>query len=382
VTTGFAVWREVCKLQDRLVSRDDKEQIMTQTMSTAKKTVFRLVVLGVALSWVATDAAWADKTRAGSSRSSSSSSKVSGSSQSSPSSSGRSAVSRSSAPSARGDRSGVAYRGGPGSRGAVSTRTHERVPARGGHGGGGYYDHGYYYGGYYGIPYYWSPWWGGYWGWGLSIGSGYGGYGGYGYYAPVTYSTRPGYRMGALDLSVRPKNTEVYVDGQYVGLAKRYDGFPSHLWLERGVYEIAFYKPGFATETRTVKVMTDLILDLEVEMNPGEAIQPEMRLRSDDAEDREEQVGSRPRGPQGDLQGRLHVSVEPVNALIYLDGNVLGTGEELAGLRAGLILSAGPHTLEAVRRGFETVEREIVVEPGEELETSLTLKPLGGSASP
>jgi hypothetical protein len=189
--------------------------------------------------------------------------------------------------------------------------------------------------------------------------------------------------MGALDLNVKPKKTEVYVDGQYVGLVRQYDGFPGHLWLERGVYEISFYKPGFETETRTVKILTNLVLDMQIEMLPGEATQPEILFLPGqrDEENDDGVVQHSWRGGGANLHGRLHLEVEPGNADVYLDGNVLGTGDELAALHAGLILSPGTHTLEIVRRGFETVEREIFVEPGEELEFVLTLKPVERAAS-
>jgi hypothetical protein len=123
----------------------------------------------------------------------------------------------------------------------------------------------------YGSSFFWHPYWG-YWGWGHAWGPGYG------YYPPVNYSRTREYRMGALDLRVDPKRAEIYVDGQYVGLAKQYDGFPGHLWLESGVYEIAFYKPGYETQTRTVKVLTDLVLEMDIELLEGHAELPERRF--------------------------------------------------------------------------------------------------------
>ncbi|MCZ6726319.1 MAG: PEGA domain-containing protein [Acidobacteria bacterium] len=267
-----------------------------------------------------------------------------------------------------------------GGSGAARTRTPAaREHSRRGHGRS---SHGHFGRSYFGYPSYsflYSGYWG-YWGWNLGYGYGPGyGYGsGYGYYPPVVYSSRQGYGMGALDLNVKPKQTEIYVDGQYVGLARQYDGFPGHLWLERGVYEISFYKPGFETETRTVKILTNLVLDMHIEMLPGEATKPEMLFRPGEQEENDsDEVARRSwRGGGADLHGRLHLEVEPGNAVVYLDGNVLGTGDELAALHAGLILSPGTHTLEVVRRGFETVERKLIVEPGAELEFVLMLKPV------
>jgi hypothetical protein len=223
----------------------------------------------------------------------------------------------------------------------------------------------------YGSSFFWHPYWG-YWGWGHAWGPGYG------YYPPVNYSRTREYRMGALDLRVDPKRAEIYVDGQYVGLAKQYDGFPGHLWLESGVYEIAFYKPGYETQTRTVKVLTDLVLEMDIELLEGHAELPERRFGAPEADDDDAaEMGARYERRRGasDLQGRLHVRVEPGSALIYLDGNVLGTADELAELHAGLLLSAGLHRIEVVGRGYQSAERELLVEPGEEVELSVDLVP-------
>ena len=345
---------------------------MKPAHAPSKTNAVRILAVSAALIWVAGDLAQAGQGRAGSTRGSSSSSSASSSSSGSQSSgSGRTAVSRSSssrssAPDRGSVRSGSSTRR---SSGAARTRSRERTYHRRGRGHRGYF----------GVPYYWNPW--GYWGWGVTFGHGYG-YGHYGH-QPVVYSSHRGYRMGALDLNVRPKNTEIYVDGQYVGLAKKYDGFPGHLWLENGVYEIAFYRPGFETQTRTVKILTDLILDLDIEMRVGEAVRPEMNFGPEAEDDPSDEgwVESR-RFSRGDYQSRLHLDVEPGAALIYLDGNILGTADELAGLHAGLILSAGRHTLQVVHRGYESVERSIVVEPGEEVQFDLRLEPAAGNASP
>lgn len=356
---------------------------MSKTSPHLRTGLVKVLSLFLAFAWVAANAALADQARAGSSRSgarsssgSSSGSVARGSSSSGSSSAGasrRSAVSRSSS-SSRG--SGGAARTRPHGGGRSVDRHHG-----GSHHGSRYYgSYGYqgYYGSY-GYSRYWNPFWG-FWSFGYGYVPGYGYGPGYGYYPPVVYSDHRGYGMGALDLDVRPKDTEVYVDGQYVGLAKQYDGFPGHLWLEKGVYEVAFYRPGSETQTRTVKILTDLVLDIELEMFEGQAVKPEMRLEPDAREEGVDEYVRRspPRRERAPAvkQSRMHLDVEPGNAVVYLDGNLLGTGDELAGLRAGLILRAGTHTLEVSQEGFESVERRILVEPGEEVDLAFELKPL------
>ncbi len=323
--------------------------------------------LFLAFAWLASDAL-AAQSRAGSTRSGGSSSAGSSSGSGSSSSSTSSGSTSSSGAQRRSavSRSSTSSRG---SAGAARTRPHGTSRRYDRHRGS---RHGY---GYWGYPRYWNPYWG-FWTFNYGYGPGYG----YGYYPPLVYSNHRGYRMGALDFNVHPKNTEVYVDGQYVGLAKQYDGFPGHLWLEKGVYEVALYKPGFETQTRTVKILTDLILDLEIEMYEGQAVKPEMQLEPPPSdEDADEYVRrSPPRREEAPAveQSRMHFEVQPGNAVVYLDGNLLGTGDELAGLHAGLILSAGMHTLEVSREGFETLEQRIVVEPGEEIDLTFELRPV------
>lgn len=336
---------------------------------TADRSALQGFAVALAVLFAAVAVASADD-RAASTRSnsgSSSSSSSSSASSSSGSSSSSSAVSRSSGGSSVSS-SSVSRTTARGREGAARTRT--RHDGRGRHGRGGVrIGHG--------SSFFWHPYWG-YWGWGHAWGPGYG------YYPPVNYSTTRGYRMGALDLRVDPKRTEVYVDGQYVGLAKQYDGFPSHLWLESGVYEIAFYKEGFATQTRTVKILTDLVLELDIRMLEGRAERPEMDYGGSeyggsemDRDDGPEELGARyeRRGGPGGHQARVHFRVEPGSALIYLDGNVLGTADELSGLHAGLLLSAGSHRIEVVQRGFDSAEYDLVVEPGEELDLVVDLEP-------
>ena len=333
--------------------------------------------------WFTVEAAVAaadDKASSSRSRSSSVSSKSSSSGSSARSSgSSSSSSSRRAVPRSGSSRGSDSVRAGSsrarGNNGAARTRSgRERVrPRRGrGHGSYGYgfgYGHGYGYGFRHG---YWHPW--GYWGWGW-----------YGPSAPIVVSHRPGYGMGALDLKIRPKNAEVYIDGQYVGLARQYDGFPGYLWLEKGVYEVSFYKPGFATESRTVKVMTSLVLDVEIGLREGEAVLPEVRFShpADDEAARDEGreiVERMERSRPATERARLHLTVEPASARVYLDGELLGTGEELAGLRAGLMLSPGEHVIEVENDGFETERREVVADAGEGVEMEFRLEPLVAAA--
>lgn len=215
---------------------------------------------------------------------------------------------------------------------------------------------------------YWGPWGYGYWGHPWGYGPGY----------PVAYAAAPGYGMGALDLNVRPKDAEVHVNGQYVGLVRQYDGFPSYLWLERGAYEIAFYRPGHETVVRNFEVFTGLVLDVALELPPGQAVLPARHergaapapplSRSDPAEG--------PAGPEAPLAtGRLELEILPREASVYLDSRFIGTGEELARLHDGLTVEPGAHLLEVLSPGRipETVHFQLA--PGEATRIEVRLDP-------
>jgi len=244
----------------------------------------------------------------------------------------------------------------------------------------------------YGSPY-WRGWYGAYGPWGPSA-----------YWWDSTYYygawdgprvyPRAGERYGALDLDVSPERAEVWVDGQRIGVADEFDGFPSYLWLESGTYDVAFYLPGHKTLARQYTIYGGLVIDVEDRLEKGEAVHPtelaatthvnrDERLRRD-RERRERADVDRQRAPSAlpaspaalDARGEpgtLSLRVEPADASVYLDGRLLGAAGDLARLRAGLIVDPGPHTLEVVRPGYESARQEFEVDAGEELQLEVDL---------
>jgi hypothetical protein len=83
-------------------------------------------------------------------------------------------------------------------------------------------------------------------------------------------------QMGALDLDVKPGRTQVYLNGQYMGTADHYDGWPSYLWLEEGTYEIVFYLDGYRTLARQVSVHPGMVINFEDHLEKGESIRPNL----------------------------------------------------------------------------------------------------------
>ena len=237
-----------------------------------------------------------------------------------------------------------------------------------------YFGYGNYYGGFYGshyyYPYYYSPF---HWG--------------------VPRRAYREYRLGAFDLNVKPKKSEVYLDGQFIGTAGQFDGFPDHLWLEEGSYELIFYRPGLATERRVLSIYPGVVVDVRLRLAPGESVAPDQLTRVDKSQDAAAEVraayesqareagvappASPPVSAELDTRaapGRLRLNVLPADASVYLDGRLLGSGDELERLHAGLVVEAGSHMIEVVRPGYASERLEFAVEGGDEVELEVLLE--------
>lgn len=196
-------------------------------------------------------------------------------------------------------------------------------------------------------------------------------------------------RLGALDLNVKPRKVEVYVDGQYVGLAGKLDGYPSYLWLTEGSHQLVFHREGWETVVRRVSVRPGPVRSLRLTLREGETTAPEELFEAPrTARARSDEPAAAPRTPEAratrersdraemDLRGepgRFRLEIEPRDASVYLDGRFLGSAEELARLHAGMMVDAGEHVIEVQRPGYETETVRFVVEAGDETEVKVDL---------
>lgn len=285
-------------------------------------------------------------------------------------------------------------------RGTYRSGSHRRGGSRGHYGG--------YYGGYYGA-YGYYPW--GWFGFRAFPYSYWGDYYGSPYGHTVVYPNNRYGDAGALDMDVSPERAEVYLDGERIGTADEFDGFPSLLWLERGTYDLAIYLDGFRTIARQVTIYPGLIIDVEDRMERGESVRPEdlptrthvrrdARIREDrereaevDARDRDYRdwrarraqsaaaarqgddgaVGEDERSEIAGDSAAVRIEVEPADASVYLDGRFVGTGSELARLPAGIVVEPGDHQLEVVRPGHQPQRRSFAVRAGEALDLEVEL---------
>ncbi len=254
-----------------------------------------------------------------------------------------------------------------------------------GHYGHGYYGHRHYRPFYYYRPYYhYRPY-------------------PYAYHHYYDYPRYPSRFYGRLDLEVRPKKTtQVYIDGNYVGVAASFDGWPEHLWLEKDSYELIFYNPGYETVVRHVEVRPGALIRIREDMRPGESIPPEELTSAREPEAPRYGPGSRgyaqrepayerraplppaaprePAPPAGsgvtDVRpepARVKLVVAPADATVYLDGRFLGVAGELGEQRSGILIDPGEHVIEVVRPGYRGQELKFEAAPGGEVELEVDL---------
>lgn len=311
--------------------------------------------------------------------------------------------------SVRGGKSGGSsgHTGGRGSgTGAHSGRHH-------GHGGGSYGHHGHrgygrYYG-FYGYPYYGYygfydypffgyygylgfPFFGSYWG------GGYWPYSGYGYGPYRGYAAN----VGAIDLNVKPKKTQVFVNGAAVGKSGKYDGFPSYLWLGEGEYELIFYLDGYETVKKQLEVRANQTLDLNLHMQPGKSVpvselstareenqrqREELKARygrdRDRSQDpvRKRQMKKPPGGGEDegailDMRGesaQVRLLSIPPEAVVYIDDKFVGSGTDLAKSEGLILVDPGSHNLQVLRPGYKEQVIPFKVGEGQSLDLQVDL---------
>lgn len=274
------------------------------------------------------------------------------------------------------------------------TRYEDHGPRRGYHPHRrGYRHHPYHHGRHYHWPRYYHPYRSHL---GLYIGpygyfGGYLGYGyGYGYghpYPHVTYSIGRHPQsdgMGGLDFDVSPEKAEIYIDGQYIGVADQFDGFPSYLWLEKGTYDVVIYREGYETISRQMSIYPGVVIDINDRMKPGDAVHPEElapkstvnrdeRLRRDRERAEEAERSARSTSQRDEKIGRLRLTVLPEDSAVYLDGHFLGIAAEISRLHAGLIVEPGEHLVEVVHPSFDSQSHSIDVERGENIDLEVDL---------
>ena len=81
---------------------------------------------------------------------------------------------------------------------------------------------------------------------------------------------------GAIDLNVKPKKAEVWVDGRLIGKVQDFDGYPSYLWLEEGTHRVVLSLGGYRTYDETITIEPGAVVKLKLKLLPGESDPPKV----------------------------------------------------------------------------------------------------------
>ena len=214
-------------------------------------------------------------------------------------------------------------------------------------------------------------------------------YGPYGYGARrYPYFPYGGYgASGAVRLQVTPPETEVFVDGYYVGLVDSFDGFFQRLRLPPGDHEIELYLEGHESIRRTLYLPPGETYRVRHEMAP---LAPGAPVPT-----RPEPPPPPPAAPPSTAGatsavppalpgvavvdpvgfGTLVVRVQPADAAIVVDGE-RWLGHEAVG-ELMLDLGAGRHRLEVSREGHHPYAVDVDIAPGEETVINVSLPRVG-----
>lgn len=79
---------------------------------------------------------------------------------------------------------------------------------------------------------------------------------------------------GGVDLNIKPKKAEVWVDGEYVGTAGEFDGYPAFLWLPEGEHTITVYRGGYESWERNVAIRPGAVIKVKHKLPEGTSLPP------------------------------------------------------------------------------------------------------------
>jgi hypothetical protein len=311
---------------------------------------------------------------------------------------------------------------------------------RGGYPGGGYrggYNGGYYRGGYYRpayyrpyyypyyrpyyySPYFYSPFYSSFYfgfGWGYpyysSFGWGYPYYGGYpGGPYPYPYYGYSGWASARIE--VKPRDAQVYIDGNFVGLVDDFDGVFQRLDVPPGEHELSIYMPGHQTYSEQTLFRPGQGYSFKTVLQPlppgtPDDPKPQPRQRSSGGGNADQEApppgyGNYPRpdepygqppprdpAPYGRTQpppdrsgdrnrvvvgggfSTLSLRVQPGDAVVQIDGERWDSPD--GGSRLIVQLAAGEHRIEVRKDGFKPYSTTITIRSGEPQTLNVVLPP-------
>jgi hypothetical protein len=195
------------------------------------------------------------------------------------------------------------------------------------------------------------------------------------YYGPLHQWPRnwgPRLDMSSVRLKVKPRSTQVYLNGYYAGLVDDFDGVFERLYVPSGEHLLELYLDGYRTFRRPVYFgagdAPDIVHDMQP-LRPGEASEPPSRPTAlpNGWTSAPPSAGDRPESPFGVFK----IELTPADAELRIDDDRwLGSDG-----RSELVIHLDPgwHRIEVRRPGYRTFMTEINLSAGQHTELRVTL---------
>lgn len=201
-------------------------------------------------------------------------------------------------------------------------------------------------------------------------GYGWGGWYGYPWYPyaypwgyPLPESIAADWMTSSIKIDVSPKDAALHVDGYYAGIVGDFGGFFHQLTLTAGPHHVEIRKAGYHT------------LVLDVNLQPGQTITYKRTMEPvQPIEGAPEEPPVLSQGITGDpeqfvqIPGSVRFDVTPKDAEVYADGYYAGLVDDFSGNTQRLLLTPGAHHIELRAKGYESVEFDVNVQPGQPID--------------
>jgi hypothetical protein len=216
------------------------------------------------------------------------------------------------------------------------------------------------------------------------------------------YETVPVAGSTLVDLQVSPESALAVLNGVVIGSVDQLEG-AGGLNLQAGRYTLEVRAPGYRSKELDLDIagQAKAVISLDLQRDPtssaaapalpgplyGRTFTPDFGpgtaqphagptppvqrelLHLSDTTSTQTQT---PVAPAANLSAlRLHVV--PPNAAVYLDGVLLGTGDEFGRLQRGIAVTPGPHRIDVVAPGLAGKTLQFDAGTGKEEELSITL---------
>lgn len=203
-------------------------------------------------------------------------------------------------------------------------------------------------------------------------------------------------RSAHLKTDVKPKQTRIYVDGYYAGIADDFDGIFQSLRVRPGPHEVTLYLEGYQTVQQQIYMSPESTTKLQHVMQPvapGTPMEPPPTPAAPPAGAEAAPPGApgaeAPRQPTAEAPpptgapegavmaegfGTLTIRVQPSDATVLIDGEPwTGPG---GSERLSVQVAAGAHHIDIRKSGYRPFSIDVQVAAGATIPLNVSLPPV------